>query len=62
MQAVKDGTECPLYVKSDPADSESELIEAGKLDAERIVNCWAWSNGEYGLTSEVKNRLDTWEE
>ena len=52
MQAVKDGTEYSLYVKSDPADSESELIEAGKLDAREVFNKivhGAWSNGEPGM-------------
>ena len=52
MQAVKDGTEYPLYVKSNPADSESELIEAGKLDAREVFNKivhGAWSNGEPGM-------------
>ena len=52
MQAVKDGTEYSLYVKSNPADSESELIEAGKLDAREVFNKivhGAWSNGEPGM-------------
>ena len=40
-----------MYVKSNPADSESELIEAG-LDAREVFNKivhGAWSNGEPGM-------------
>ena len=52
MQAVKDGTDYPLFIKSDPADSNSEMIESGRLDARdvfnKIVN-GAWSNGEPGM-------------
>ena len=52
MQAVKDGTDYPLLMKSKPADSNSEMIEVGRLDArevfDKIVH-GAWSNGEPGM-------------
>ena len=36
MEAVKNGTDYALYVKSNPADEKSERVEAGRLDARKV--------------------------
>jgi ribonucleoside-diphosphate reductase alpha chain len=52
MEAVKNGTDYPLFIKSNPADKDSEKIEAGKLDAREVfkkIVHGAWLNGEPGM-------------
>ena len=58
MEAVKNGTDYALYVKSNPADEKSERVEAGRLDArkvfEKIVH-GAWLNGSRIRVSNRRN-------
>ncbi len=52
MQAVENGTDYPLYFRSDPADPTSERVEVGRRDArelfDKIIH-GAWRNGEPGM-------------
>ena len=52
MEAVKNGTDYPLFVKSNPADKDSEKIVYGQLDAREVfkkIVHGAWLNGEPGM-------------
>ena len=52
MEAVRDGTDYPLRALEDPADSDSAVVEVGRLDAREVFDkiiAGAWRNGEPGL-------------